>query len=724
MHGSRRIAETRLHTAAVARGAIVALTLFVGGLSPPLRAQTAPGVTAEDLATLTDLEAMSISPDGRLAAFVARRGDPSANSYVQRWMLVSIATGEVRELADAGDPILPNLYGYINGHIVHPKPLWSPDGAALFYRKDHNGRSELWRTSIADRATQQVADFNGEIQRIDVSTDGASLVVNVGPDPERAQAELQREGLSGFLFDERFSLPISTRPLVPRDFGVDARTMARKSSTHDAQERNFSVDLRTLRYQEIPAEQASAASTPTPANEREPRATDDKGRRAWFEARNPAMQGTYPPVTLVAALTPSSKPVVCGAPECTGVRFSTALWRKDEVLFIRSESILPGPQTLYAWNVRSGAVRRIFVAETRALAPSCTLSGRDLVCFHEELRKPTRLVAIDVERGTLRTLYDPNESVARRAGGYTVTQIDALASPSVTIRGFLVRRDDLAGQRLPLAMVTYRCSGFLRGGVGDEYPILPLAGQGVAVLCVDAPMDGNLLATLVPGELNSALRKNDSEKRLVQAGLDALVRKLLERGDIDGRRVALTGLSFGAETTNYALFNMPALTVAIASSAAMVPSDVFMTQAGGGWRAWEKWGLGDPYSERWRSLSVVYNTDRITAPLLLNVADHEVIGGSAETFSALDRAGRSVEMYVHPDEYHIKWQPAHRLAIYHRNIDWLNFWLRGVESNLSGNAAQYERWRTMRGNQCRLFGEGGAQPSANGSPWYCESAQR
>lgn len=43
------------------------------------------------------------------------------------------------------------------------------------------------------------------------------------------------------------------------------------------------------------------------------------------------------------------------------------------------------------------------------------------------------------------------------------------------------------GTRLPLVIVTYRCAGFLRGGVGDEYPVFPFAAQGFAVLCFSVP---------------------------------------------------------------------------------------------------------------------------------------------------------------------------------------------------------------------------------------------
>jgi hypothetical protein len=77
-------------------------------------------------------------------------------------------------------------------------------------------------------------------------------------------------------------------------------------------------------------------------------------------------------------------------------------------------------------------------------------------------------------------------------------------------------------------------------------------------------------------------------------------------------------------------------------------------------------------------------------------------------------------MRVFPDELHIKRHSAHRLAIYNRNIDWLNFWLRGVESGLTGDASQYTRWRAMRENQCRLFGPGGPEYRNDAVPWYCQ----
>ena len=69
--------------------------------------------------------------------------------------------------------------------------------------------------------------------------------------------------------------------------------------------------------------------------------------------------------------------------------------------------------------------------------------------------------------------------------------------------------------------------------------------------------------------------------------------------------------------------------------------------------------------------------------------------------SVLDDASRPYDAYVFPDEEHIKWQPAHRYAIYNRNLDWFRFWLQDYENPAPDKAGQYARWRKLRELQCR-----------------------
>jgi dipeptidyl aminopeptidase/acylaminoacyl peptidase len=41
------------------------------------------------------------------------------------------------------------------------------------------------------------------------------------------------------------------------------------------------------------------------------------------------------------------------------------------------------------------------------------------------------------------------------------------------------------------------------------------------------------------------------------------------------------------------------------------------------------------------------------------------------TYRELKRRGWPIELYVYPDEGHVKLHPAHRMAIYNRNTEWL-----------------------------------------------------
>lgn len=68
------------------------------------------------------------------------------------------------------------------------------------------------------------------------------------------------------------------------------------------------------------------------------------------------------------------------------------------------------------------------------------------------------------------------------------------------------------------------------------------------------------------------------------------------------------------------------------------------------------------------------------------------------TFTALREAGAPVDLYVFPDEFHAKWQPAHRLAVWERTLRWFGFWfdlppLAGQPPAPAGEVARWRAWR-------------------------------
>src|SRR3546814_6809876 len=97
----------------------------------------------------------------------------------------------------------------------------------------------------------------------------------------------------------------------------------------------------------------------------------------------------------------------------------------------------------------------------------------------------------------------------------------------------------------------------------------------------------------------------------------------------------------------------------------------------------------------WKPMSLAMNAGKIRAPLLMQLADREYLLG-LEAWTALKDHGKPVEMYVFPDEYHYKWQPAHRRAVYQRSLDWFAFWLAGRRDPDPAKADQYSRWEAMK----------------------------
>jgi hypothetical protein len=71
----------------------------------------------------------------------------------------------------------------------------------------------------------------------------------------------------------------------------------------------------------------------------------------------------------------------------------------------------------------------------------------------------------------------------------------------------------------------------------------------------------------------------------------------------------------------------------------------------------------------WRKLSAALNADHIRTALLFNAPDSEYLPG-LQLLTSLEQLGNPAEMFVYPNELHIKNQPKHRYEIYERNLDW------------------------------------------------------
>lgn len=642
------------------RALCLALALAAG---TPARADT-----ADALARLVEIDATAASPDGRWVVYRTRAPDPQANRYTLSWHLVPAAGGAPRALGDGGDiELRTDADGHVVGTITAPQPSWSPDSRHVLLPQRRDGARELW---LAGPGVAARPLFTGDR---DVGPahwlDAERVAVDLADEPRAARAARLAAGArDGHRYGADFRPGWQPRPRVaPPAFTTRAV---------------MTIDGRP----------SPVALPPTPALP-EPGAqlVTPGAHPAWARLADPALAGPMAPMTVVAGGARGAS-IPCPDPRCTGQL--TGLWRRPDgqLLFLRREGPNLQGDGLYRWRPGAARVSALRLPPDAAL-DRCTLAALALVCVLETPTVPGRLVRID-EHGVTE-LVDPNPGFAVRA---TVERLE-WDGPWGRQFGHLVLPTGLApGKKAPLVVVQYRSRGFLRGGVGDEYPILALADAGLAVLSFDRPNALDRLQAIAdPDELVRRIIGREVEDRpQLFAGLEQGLDLALRTGRIDGTRLGISGLSDGAVMTMHALLHSRRFKAAAISSPVWDPIGYFVTDAAT--RAdYVSGGLTDPFiwPGRWRELSPALNVERIATPLLLQLADRELVA-SAQLLDALSRAAKPHEAYVFEDEYHIKWQPAHRLAVYRRTVDWFSFWLKEEEEADPPKRDQYARWRAMK----------------------------
>lgn len=651
-------------------------------------------ITADDLLRLRDIgqpdgsmvrqpTPLSVSPDGKQAAFILTRADPATNSYCRGVVVVRLdGTGGPKLLDTGGDLIIAQTAGrgsMIPVGIAAPVvPRWSPDGRWIAYLRRDRERTRVWRVPAGGGTAAPVGPDAVDIDAFAWSADGRRLVIARRPAARAVEAGVDAEALGGWLYDARILPNMGARPLLPSGLAVETDAIDLQDGTIRPAEPDDQALLDAVRADDpLPAAQAVG------------------GRRAWTERRD---QAPMSPLRLFAD-NGRGRPVACTAAACDG-GFLGLWWDASggELRFLRREGWAKEVMAFYRWRPGKGAPQPIF--RTSDVLIGCVPAGTDLLCLRENSLTPRHLVRIDPATGRSRTVYDPNPEFAGIALG-TVERLRWRNDRGLEAWGDLVLpANHRPGEQLPLVVVQYHSDGFLRGGTGDEYPIQLFAAHGFAVLSVER---AGFVAESVAGvktwdDFNAANMKDWAERRSLLSSLLTGVGMAITRGDVDPKRIGITGLSDGASTARFALINSQVFAAAAISSCCMDPKTV-MTQGGIAFADMQR-KMGAPpatgdASTYWRPYSLALNADHIDTPLLMQLADEEYLLG-LETFTALREKDKPVEMHIFPGEHHMKWQPAHRRAIYERNLDWFAFWLQRQENPDPAKAAQYRRWEAMR----------------------------
>ncbi|WP_129780733.1 Atxe2 family lasso peptide isopeptidase [Peristeroidobacter soli] len=688
---------------------VCAIILIGSTLGTSAASERSAHITAEDLLSLRSIGGtagtLSIAPDGASMALQVQTPDIAARTYRSEWYVLSLSGGAPVPVGDGGEPMLSQTDdGMVMGSRVDLTAQWSPDGKWIAYLRKDADEVQLWRSRADGSAQEQLTRSAAEVMDFAWSADGRSLYFEIGRARNAMVAAEQQEGDRGFLIDDRFMPDASRKPLWPRC----QRTLASTDAPRACVTSLRTVDLDRVERAATAEEQQRYAAIKAPSNGADASRRivsyaiqPTQSRSAWLENEKPTeFPGHAAPVTLYADQKR------CDADVCHG-QLRRLWWRDDELVFLRREGHAFIQSALYAWSPNKHRPPRL-IYRTDDKIDACEIARGQLVCLSEAPTLPQRVVAIDLKSGARRVLFDPNPDFARFDLGRIerLEWHDAFGNPTL---GHLVLPPGPPPRKpLPLIIVQYRSRGFLSGGTGNEYPIYPLAAAGFAVLSFDCPIDWDQDARLdYRNQLgaSAAISLKDSyERRMDLTALDIVIDKLDQRGVIDPKRVGITGLSHGADNIDYMLFNSTRFAAAAVSGAWSRPHYFYLNPNNNYRTEMIKGALSARTAaevlEHGRKESVVFNVDKVTAPLLIQTSASELLASLPLHVALLD-AGKAVESYVFPDEYHIKWQPQHKLAVAERSIDWFSFWLMGREDSAASKAQQYQRWRKLRLNTGR-----------------------
>ncbi len=653
-------------------------------------------VTPDDLATIADIgqanahdvasSPFGVSPDGQSIAFVVRRANPETNSYCQRLLVASLTHSRpVREM-DRGGEFVRKLtpvrkFPAVESGVAHViSPRWSPDGQTIAYAKQIAGAVQIWTARASGGAAVQATALDFNVESFAWAADGQGFIVAGRPAIATEKAAIEAEGRRGWLYDGRIAPFVSNRPQVRGEFPVEY----------------FRVDAKAGKV--TPAGPDEIARVDPDADPNKPPlaglfAARTSANRAWTEPTDP--QKLFSPKRLIVEWQGRTR-TQCDGDPCSNIRRLGWSDTGEMLFFLARDGWARSRTSLYRWLPGEKAPWKILSTEDALVG--CELHGTKLICAREGSRTPRRLVAISLSTGKERLVFDPNPQFAglqlgevRRLRSTTEFGVEAFAD-------LVLPPGSKPGDKHPLVVVQYDSEGFLRGGTGDEVPVHVLAGRGIAVLSFQRPFDApgtNEAKTAL--EYRQLARRNWIDRRNVQSALEKGIAAAIATGRIDPDRLGISGFSEGTSATQWALINSRLFKVAALGiccedkvANAMnggIDYETYMREMGQPLYSFEK-------EDYWAPLSLMQNAEKIEAPILVQSGEHLLGLDVLATFRKLDKP---MELYVFDNEPHIKFQPAHRLAMYDRVVDWFAFWLKSERDCHPDKAAQYSRWLAMRG---------------------------
>ncbi len=647
-------------------------------------------VTSRDLLTLRDPEGVSISPDGKQIAFVVGQAIADTNSYRSGLFVVATEGDKpVRSFGSAGTP----LWDEIN-QWVPEAPQWSSDSRRISYRTrmSDSEHFQVWGWDAATGARKQISHVNGDVENYRWLGDASAMIVEIRTSPSEGQIENWAE--HGILLDAEISPYRSVSVLAQRsqaqqkhEYWIhDYKTgIARRATQKEIRE--------WFPLAEDNASESSARNT-LPSSEKykivDVNPSPDGKKVAYlYLVDDPAVSKKWCRRLLIRPSAASE--LVEVTPDSYFV--DQYWWSADgSTLYFTERAGLGRSPWLQALSGNDLRPRLLYKTDRPEFLSyfSSDAQGRRFACLWENNTSPPEIAVLDVASQTVTKLVDLNpEFRALRLS--PAERMEGTNRLGENWYAYLVKPlDYVNGRKYPLVVTTYRSGDyFLRGASGDENPIQVYAARGFVVLSFDVGRSRNVRSGVFADKLLDWASPVGS--------IESAIERLVARGLVDRERVGISGFSHGEEIAGYAITHTRLFR---AASNAQMYDPCFYGLGGEVWRGlFARWALagwteGSTKAE-WHEIALTENADKVHTALLQNLSDTEYVG-DMPTYRALKDLGKPIEVYIYPNELHVRNQPKHKLEIYDRNVDWFSFWLMNEEDSDPAKADQFTRWRDLR----------------------------
>jgi len=638
-------------------------------------------ISSLDLLQMRRLAGVQIAPDGTAIAFVLVQAVPTTNSYRSGLFVVSTSsTRAVTELGTAGPPEFD-----ASGQLVSVPPQWSPDSKYITLCFVFNGLRQIARWLRAGGPPQQLTHTENDVQQYEWHRNGREIIYQtIAPIDDAA---IRASAQMGLVFDGSIRAS-RAKPVTD---------LIRERQARKTEWWKYAIDTneaRLLTTSELLERQSIQKSSLTDKDVYLTKRSPDENAIAYIRRLQRPQDFKYYGWSLTYQDKSGQTRTLVPA---TNEFISDLRWSNTgkKIYFAKVSDRMAG---LFEVPAAGGAIKQV----SRSLEQLSNFSFDDheklVACVSENSTRPPNIAIIKLEDGNVSTLTDLNPEFL--SFGLSIpTRLDWSNKYGDTSFGYLFKPIDFdVARKYPLIITTYTAGGFMSGGTGDEFPIPVFASHGFMVLAFNAPdrRPAN------PGDFKTQMLTWSSPL----SSLEIIVERLVRESSVDPERVGLTGLSYGAEITQFAITHSSVFAAA-ATGGWSARDPIFYYLTYDGWRRiFKDWIGGSPEgseSWKWKQLAPALNVTNLTCPLLVQAAETEYLSG-LQFYTALKEHEVPVELIVYPNEGHIKNQPLHKLIVYERNLAWFKFWL--LEDHKRQKTSWSKEWSERRERLVPSFADG------------------